>query len=73
LTFSRTTFETLRIGAGELSCAAEPVLESLTSALAGPVEADSDIPTATPIIVIAEKITRNNAIFFIVIKKAPFG
>ena len=47
------------------------MFESPTSALAGPAEADSDIPMATPIVVIAEKITRNNAIFFIV--KIPYS
>ena len=70
--FFGTTLATLRTGAGEASCAADTVFDSLTFARTGPVEADSVIPTATPIIVIAEKITRNNAIFFIVIKKAPF-
>jgi len=71
--FFGTALETLRTGAGEANCAADTVFASLTFARAGRVEADSVIPTATPIIVIAVKITRNSAMFFIVIKKAPFS
>ena len=68
---SRTISETLRVGAGEPSCAAESIFDLLTFVPAAPVEADFDFSMATPTIAVAEKIARNNAIFFIVIKDSP--
>ena len=63
--------ETLRVAAGELSCAADPSFDLLTFTPVGPVEADFDFSMTTPAIAVAEKITRNNAIFLIVIKDSP--
>ena len=62
---------TLPLGAGEPSCAAESTFDLLTFAPAGPVEADFDFSMTTPAIAVAEQTTRNNAIFFIVIKGSP--